>query len=41
MNRTIALLEHGMKPVWVFDGKPPTKKNGEVNYIDKEALAKA
>jgi flap endonuclease-1 len=30
MNRTIALLESGIKPVWVFDGKPPTKKTGEV-----------
>lgn len=27
-NRTILLIENGIKPVWVFDGKPPTKKNG-------------
>lgn len=27
-NRTILLLENGIKPVWVFDGRPPTKKNG-------------
>jgi len=29
-NRTILLIENGIKPVWVFDGKPPTKKNGEL-----------
>ena len=29
-NRTCALLEYGIKPVWVFDGKPPTKKDGEI-----------
>jgi 5'-3' exonuclease len=30
-NRTILLIENGLKPVWVFDGKPPTKKNGELD----------
>jgi flap endonuclease-1 len=25
-NRTIMFLEHGVKPVWVFDGKPPELK---------------
>lgn len=25
-NRTIFLMEHGIKPVWVFDGKPPEAK---------------
>lgn len=39
MNRTIALLENGLKPVWVFDGKPPTKKNGEVNQCTNSADA--
>lgn len=29
-NRTILLVENGIKPVWVFDGKAPTKKNGEL-----------
>ena len=29
-NRTIRMLESGVKPVYVFDGKPPTMKSGEV-----------
>lgn len=28
--RTIRLLEHGIKPVYVFDGKPPDMKSGEL-----------
>ncbi|XP_036333492.1 flap endonuclease 1 [Rhagoletis pomonella] len=28
--RTIRLLEHGIKPVYVFDGKPPDLKSGEL-----------
>ena len=24
------MLENGIKPTWVFDGKPPTLKSGEV-----------
>lgn len=28
--RTIRLLEHGIKPVFVFDGKPPVMKGGEL-----------
>ena len=23
-------MENGVKPIWVFDGKPPLLKNGEV-----------
>ena len=23
-------MENGIKPVWVFDGKPPQMKNGEL-----------
>ena len=30
LNKTTALLEHGIKPVWVFDGKPPELKSGEL-----------
>jgi len=30
LNRTIQFLEHGIRPIWVFDGKAPTLKNGEV-----------
>lgn len=29
-NRTIRMLEAGVKPVYVFDGKPPTMKSGEL-----------
>jgi hypothetical protein len=28
--RTIRMLENGIKPVYVFDGKPPNMKSGEV-----------
>jgi len=28
--RTIRMLENGIKPVYVFDGKPPQLKSGEV-----------
>ncbi|KAF6215520.1 hypothetical protein GE061_010275 [Apolygus lucorum] len=28
--RTIRLVENGIKPVFVFDGKPPTMKSGEL-----------
>ena len=28
--RTIRMLENGIKPVYVFDGKPPTLKSGEL-----------
>lgn len=29
-NRTIRLLENGIKPLYVFDGKPPEMKSGEL-----------
>ena len=29
-HRTILFMENGIKPVWVFDGKPPQMKNGEL-----------
>ncbi|RKP19700.1 flap endonuclease 1 [Rozella allomycis CSF55] len=29
-TRTIRMVEHGIKPVYVFDGKPPTMKSGEL-----------
>lgn len=28
--RTIRMLEHGIKPLYVFDGKPPQLKSAEV-----------
>lgn len=38
--RTIRLLENGLKPVFVFDGKPPDMKSGELKKR-KEAREKA
>lgn len=31
--KTIKMMEDGIKPVFVFEGKPPEMKQGEV-YID-------
>jgi flap endonuclease-1 len=32
--RTIRMVENGIKPVYVFDGKPPVLKSGEAsNHI--------
>ena len=28
--RTIAMAKAGIKPLYVFDGKPPTLKSGEI-----------
>eukprot|EP00942_MAST-04A_sp_MAST-4A-sp1_P013012 g13012.t1 len=39
-SRTIRLLEKGIKPVWVFDGKAPDLKGGELKKR-KEAKEKA
>lgn len=42
-NRTILLLQNGIKPVWVFDGPPPKKKNGQIlrrKRVKQEALEK-
>jgi len=35
-QRTIRLVEHGIKPVWVFDGKPPVLKSGELARRSKK-----
>lgn len=32
-NRTIRMLSAGVKPVFVFDGKPPVMKSGEVSPL--------
>ena len=29
-NRTIKMMEGGLKPCYVFDGKPPNMKSGEL-----------
>lgn len=28
--RTMRMMKHGLRPIWVFDGKPPTLKGGEL-----------
>ncbi|GLD94948.1 hypothetical protein PINS_up003573 [Pythium insidiosum] len=41
-SRTIRLMENGIKPVYVFDGKPPTLKSGELaKRKDKRDAAQA
>lgn len=46
-NRNIQFLENGVKPVWVFDGKPPElksmtlSKRRRLKEDSKEALEKA
>lgn len=29
--RTIRMVDNGIKPLYVFDGKPPDMKGGELN----------
>jgi flap endonuclease-1 len=29
--RTLRIIDNGIKPCYVFDGAPPTLKNGEVD----------
>jgi hypothetical protein len=31
-HRTIRMVENGIKPAYVFDGKPPQLKSGVVHY---------
>ena len=40
LNRTLLFLENHIKPVWVFDGKPPTLKQGELKRRKKVILQK-
>ena len=35
--KTIKMMEDGIKPVFVFEGKPPEMKQGEV-YVDLNEL---
>jgi len=37
-HRTVQFMENGVKPVWVFDGKPPDLKNKE---LEKRKALKA
>lgn len=34
-NRTVMFIECGIKPIWVFDGKPPVMKSGELEKRKK------
>ncbi len=36
--RTIRMLDSGLKPVFVFDGKPPELKGGEVSRPRAELI---
>lgn len=41
--RTIRIVENGIKPVYVFDGKPPELKSGVVSiceHLERVRLAK-
>lgn len=41
-NRTIKMMTSGIKPVYVFDGKPPQMKGGELaKRMAKRAKAEA
>lgn len=33
--RTIRMIDNGIKPVYVFDGKPPQMKSSEVIFVIK------
>lgn len=37
--RTIRMVENGIKPVYVFDGKPPDMKSGEVCNVHISKLS--
>jgi flap endonuclease-1 len=43
-NRTLTMIENGLKPAWIFDGAPPKMKNGELarrKKLKEEAKQKA
>ena len=31
--RTIRMVDHGIKPCYIFDGKPPELKGGVVSFL--------
>ena len=33
LSKTIKMMEDGLKPVFVFEGKPPEMKRGEVIVV--------
>src|SRR5690606_12073079 len=30
LTKTYTMLRHGIRPIWIFDGKPPTIKQGKL-----------
>ena len=36
--RTIRMVDNGIKPLYVFDGKPPEMKSGEVCMVDNPII---
>jgi flap endonuclease-1 len=30
LNKSLFMMKNGLKPIWVFDGKPPLLKSGEL-----------
>lgn len=36
--RTIRMVDHGIKPCYIFDGKPPELKGGVVSLHSKSCL---
>ena len=35
LNKTIFMMRNGLIPIWVFDGKPPNMKAGELERRKK------
>ena len=42
LSKTIKMMEDGLKPVFVFEGKPPEMKRGEVvvDFVNHDQLEK-
>jgi len=37
--RTIRMVDHGIKPCYIFDGKPPELKGGVVRFLFRSTTA--
>jgi len=37
--RTIRMVDHGIKPCYIFDGKPPELKGGVVRFLFRSTIA--
>ena len=38
LNKTIFMMRNGLKPIWVFDGKAPNMKAGELEKRKKAKM---